>query len=75
MPRFYSDDPVRDFDRYDMAMAQREARLPQCENKGCRHPRIQDDMFFDIEGEILCEACMRDRYGRSTEDFLRDHYG
>lgn len=72
MPRFYSDDPVRDFDRYDMAMAQREARLPQCENRGCRHPRIQDEMFFDIEGEILCENCMRDRYGRSTEDFIRD---
>lgn len=72
MPRFYSDDPVRDFDRYDMAMAQREARLPQCEECG---KTIHDDMFFEIDGEIHCENCMRDRYGRSTEDWLCEHYG
>ena len=71
MARFYSDDPVRDFDRYDMAMAQREAKLPKCDE--CGKP-INDDMFFDIEGEILCENCMRDRYGISTEDYLRDNY-
>lgn len=68
---FYSDDPARDFDRYDMAMSQREARLPVCEK--CGKP-INDDTFFDVEGEILCEECLRDRYERSTEDWLRDNY-
>lgn len=72
---FYSDDPVRDFDRYDAVMAAREAKLPECENKGCRHRKIHDEIFFDIDGEILCEDCMRDRYERNTEDWLRDHFG
>lgn len=70
--RFYSDDPVRDFDKYDAYTARLIARLPKCENKRCRHREIQEEMFFEIEGEILCENCMRDRYGRSTEDYLRD---
>ena len=68
---FRTDDPDRDFDRYDMAMAQREARLPVCDR--CGKP-INDDRYFDIEGEILCENCMIDTYGKSTEDWLRDHY-
>lgn len=71
MPRFYSDDPVRDFDRYDAMTAQKEAQLPKCEK--CGEP-INDDIYFEIDGEILCEECMHDRYGRSTEDYLRDNY-
>ena len=66
---FYSDDPVRDFGRYDAEMARREARLPVCDK--CRK-RINADQFFEIEGEILCEKCLHDEYGRSTEDWLRD---
>ena len=72
MSYFRSGDPLEDFDRYDMAQAQYEARLPRCENRGCRHRVIRDDIFFDIDGEILCENCMIDRYGRSTEDFVND---
>lgn len=67
---FYSDDPVRDFDRYDMAQAQLEAKLPQCER--CGHPI--HDTYYEINNEILCEKCMHDEYGRSAEDWLNDHY-
>ena len=67
---YYTDDPLRDFDRYDMAMAQREARLPKCEK--CGKP-IDDDFFYEIDGEILCEKCMHDEYARSTEDYLNDN--
>lgn len=66
---FRSGDPDRDFDRYDMEMSRREERLPQCEKCG-KH--INDDIYFEIDGEILCESCMHDRYARSTEDWLRD---
>ena len=68
---FYSDEPVRDFDRHDMAMAQRVAKLPKCER--CGKP-INDDRYFLINEEILCENCMVDEYGRSTEDYLNDNY-
>jgi hypothetical protein len=69
---FYSDDPLRDFDRYDAYQAQLEAKLPQCENKRCKCRIIHDEKYFDVDGEILCEACMRERYERSTKDFIRD---
>ena len=67
---FYTDDPVADFDRYDMAMAQREAKLPICEK--CGKPIYE--RYFEIDNEILCEKCMDDEYGRSTEDWFNDHY-
>jgi hypothetical protein len=67
---YYSDDPVADFDRYDMEMERRRARLPQCEDKKCRHRTIDDDFYYDIEGEILCEECMKRRYRRYTEDLV-----
>ena len=66
---FRGGDPERDFDRYDRMMASREARLPICDR--CKQ-RINADRYFDIGGEILCEDCMCDEYGRSTEDYLRD---
>lgn len=72
MSCFRKGDPLDDFDRHDAYQAQQEAKLPECENKGCRCRKIHDETFFEIDGEILCEKCMRDRYGRSTEDYLRD---
>lgn len=68
---FRNGDPLDDFDRLDRLQAQREARLPVCDK--CRKP-INDDIFFDIYGEILCEECLHDEYGRNTEDYLRDQY-
>ena len=68
---FRKGDPDRDFDRYDMALAQREAKLPVCDK--CGKP-INDDIYFDIDGEVLCEECLRDLYERNTEDWLNDHY-
>ena len=68
---FRTDDPLRDFGRYDAEMAEREAKLPQCDS--CGEP-VSDDIYFEIEGEILCEKCMHDRYARSTEDYLNDNY-
>lgn len=65
-----TDDPVSDFYRYDALMADREAKLPYCEK--CGEP-IDDDVYFEIDNEILCEKCMHDRYARSTEDWLNDN--
>ena len=68
---FYSDDPVADFDRYDAAMAQKEAKLPQCEECG---QYVHDDTCFEINNKIYCEKCMRNDFSRNTEDCLNDHY-
>lgn len=69
MSRFYTDDPVRDFDRYDAEQARLEARLPVCDKCG---ERIHDDYYFEIDGEILCEACMIERYRKSVQDYIEN---
>ena len=66
---FYTDDAERDFAMHDMEQARREARLPVCDK--CKK-RINDDIYFEINEEILCENCMSDEYARSTEDWLQD---
>jgi hypothetical protein len=71
MRYFRSADPDRDFEILDMLQSQREARLPVCDN--CHRP-INDDIYFDIEGDIYCEMCLHDEFGRSTEDYLSDNY-
>lgn len=41
-------------------------RLPVC--RRCNE-RIQDDEYYYIEGVILCEDCMKDKYLRRIEDY------
>lgn len=65
--RFYTDDAERDFARWDMEQARREARLPVCE---CCGEVIHDDDYYEIDNETLCEECMKDKYMKSTEDFI-----
>lgn len=67
MRYFRTGDPEADFLRQDMEQAMREARLPICDN--CKE-RIHDDDYYDVEGEILCEDCMKEKYRRSTEDHV-----
>lgn len=70
MSYFRFGDPERDFDRLDRRQAEAEARLPVCDE--CKQ-RIYEENYFDIEGEILCEECMRNRYQRSTEDYANGY--
>lgn len=66
MSYFRSGDPLEDFRRYDREQEEALKRLPICEK--CRR-RIQDDDYYAIEGEVLCEGCMKDKYRRSVEDY------
>jgi hypothetical protein len=70
MSYFRHGDPLDDFDRLDRKQAEYEARLPVCDE--CKQ-RIYEDNYFDIEGEILCEECMKNRYQRSTEDYANGY--
>ena len=67
MSSFRHGDPLDDFDRLDREQARREARLPHCENCG---NLIRTEHYYEIDGEILCKKCMKERYLRSTEDFV-----
>lgn len=55
------------WERYERENEARLGRLPLCEK--CKK-RIQDEFYFYIEGEILCEECMQDKYMFNTEDYM-----
>lgn len=65
--------PIPDnYDLWKSYEAQQEAKLarcPVCDNPRCRK-RIQDDFYFYIGGEILCQDCMEDRYMYRTEEYM-----
>ena len=54
---FYTDDPIRDFDRWDREQAQRLAKLPKCSI--CGEP-IDQDRALELDGEFICDSCIED---------------
>lgn len=63
---------IDNYKLWEYAERERERRLemlPCCE-KCCE--RIQDEDYYDVDGEILCEACMKRKYRRKTEDLIYD---
>ena len=60
----YSDDPAADFARHDREQAKRLSKLPVCDI--CDDP-IQDDFYYEINGENICEHCL-DQFFRKDVD-------
>ena len=63
---------IDNYKAWEYAERERErrlARLPICEGYKCGK-RIQDEDYYDVDGEILCEECMKKKYRRFTEDLL-----
>lgn len=59
------------WESHDRELARRETRLPVCENPKCKK-RINDDFYFEIDGETLCEDCVNLRYRKHTEDYIEN---
>lgn len=53
----WSDDPVRDFLRYDSDQEDRLQELPQCWN--CGEPIRQEEAIC-VDGKWICDRCMVD---------------
>ena len=51
---YLSDDPGRDFDRWDMEQERRRVRLPVCERCG---DHIQSETLWNINGMLYCPEC------------------
>ena len=65
---FRTDDPARDWDRYCAEQEEELERLPRCSE--CDEP-ITDAFCYYINGEYICEECMKDNYliDTPTDDF------
>lgn len=62
----YTDDPIRDAERYEAEQEAAIELLPVCCECG---ERITDDFCFQINDEILCETCM-EQYRKFTTDVM-----
>lgn len=64
---FYSDDPHRDFDRYEAARERRLKLLPVCSE--CGEP-IQSETYYEFDdGKCICPECLEENHRRFTEDY------
>ena len=64
---FRTDDPVADFDRWDEEQQRQLEKLPKCAY--CGEP-IQDDIYFEINGEPVCEECLIEHHRKAVEDYV-----
>lgn len=63
-----TDDPVRDYDRYEAEVESAMKLLPVCSECG---ERIQDDFCYQLYDEIICEECLNINYRKMTVDLTR----
>lgn len=61
---YYTDDPLADFARYDAEQQEALGKLPKCSE--CDEP-IQDEYAYYINGEWVCECCMREHYRKEVQ--------
>ena len=69
-----TDDPYRDFDRWDRERENSLEKLPKCE---CCGEPIQDEDLYDFEdGYLICEECVdeyiKERYKKKTVNYVED---
>ena len=63
----YTDDPIADFGAWDEEQERKLEQLPICDYCG---ERIQDDYYFDIDGDFYHEKCLCEQFRKSTEDYI-----
>lgn len=64
---YRTDNPLADFNRWNAAQERRLSRLPKCADCG---EVIQDEDFYLINDEPICEECLNHNYRMRTEDFI-----
>lgn len=52
-----TDDPLKDYDRWDKEQQKRLDRLPECDN--CGYPIQQEDAVC-IDGKYYCDECLEE---------------
>ncbi len=62
----FTDDPVADFERYDAEQQEKLDRLPVCDY--CDE-HIQDDYYYELDNECICEECLNEHFRKHVEDY------
>ena len=64
---FYSDDPIKDFERRDEEQTKWLEQRPVCSECG---QHIQADFYYEINGEAICPECLETYYRKEVEDYI-----
>ena len=62
MSFFYSDDPVRDAERWIASQERQLARCPKCSRCGEHIQEGWEDCLYDDDGNPICEACYEEEF-------------
>jgi len=64
---YFTDNPVADAERYMAEQEEELKKLPVCDY--CNEP-IQEEYYFDIEGDIICETCSDRFFRKDVADYV-----
>lgn len=64
---YFTDDPVADEMRYTDEKDKQLQKLPKCSY--CDE-HIQDEHFYEINDEVICEECLKDNFRKNVEDYI-----
>lgn len=65
---YYTDDPVRDAERYFSDCEAELEKLPKCSYCG---RAIQTEKCYEIADELYCPKCMKKEFEKDTDNFIR----
>ena len=63
----YIPDAYDQWVRHDQEMEDALKRLPVCAD--CGEP-IQTEYLYEIDGDLICEDCMRENHRRCIDDYI-----
>lgn len=63
---FYTDNPLRDFERYSTEQEEALAGLPICCE--CKQP-IQTERCFEFDDKLICPHCMEENHLVWVDDY------
>lgn len=55
------------FKQHEAEQAAWLEKMPECSECG---EKIQDESCYEVNGEYICEQCMKDNHRKSTEDLI-----
>lgn len=65
---YRTDDPARDFDRWEESRQRALDRLPVCCECG---EHIQTDEYYELDaGKYVCPACLEENHKHWTDDYI-----
>ena len=55
------------WETHDREQEEALEKFPECDYCG---EMIQDDYYFDINGDIVCESCLKQEFRKRVEDYI-----